>query len=367
MFEALLSEGIVSCHDGHGLRAGAVGRRQPVGAGGSEDVHAVVLDQTQLPEARPDLGHQGLILVEAHELIGAELEVRPLLVNLLLLAIDDLLDLLRLLVGLEQLPRPKGLCVAKLLGAGQDDVEDGRDLFVRPVDQLVNSMGIPPGNGLAVHLRGPGHLETERGRMGDLGLQNRSFEVRHDGSCGKLQSFGWARKALLYGNMSRSIGSSKRIFVVWRGTVQYERFGEVCRGRWRGVGVRLPYITNRGQAKKKRNGWGAGVLMVDAGEAAGRRGIGCRKAQTTGPLKGGVRRKSAFGRRGRDIPSQQEKGAGRLINSTQCKWNMANLYCADCEIAPSCTLFEAPSPNSDTRTEEKVRHIPTTRPLFLQG
>ena len=95
--------------------------------------------------------------------------------------------------------------------------------------------------------------------------------------------------------------------------MQYERFGEVCRGCLRGVDVRLPYITNGGQAKKKRNGWGAGVLMVDAGEAAGRRGIGCRKAQTTGPLKGGVRRKSASGRRGRDIPSQQEKGAGRLI------------------------------------------------------
>lgn len=219
VLEALLAQRIVGSHDRHRLRGRTVGGGQPVGAGGRKDVHAVLLDQAQLPQAGADLADQLEVVVEAHVLIGAQLKVRPLLVDLLLLAIDDLLDLLRLLMGLEELSRAESLCIAKFLGAGQDDVEDGRNVIGRAVDELVDGVGVASGDGLAIDLGAAGHLETEGRLVGDLGLQNSVFQ-RHVGSCGEAptEALGGRDAGMVWGSeLSGTAGWSGEGDVLWAG------------------------------------------------------------------------------------------------------------------------------------------------------
>ena len=111
----------------------------------------------------------------------AKLKVRPLLVHLFLLAVDDLLDLLCLLMGLEKLPRAQRLCITELLGAGQDNVENGRDVVGRRLaDEAVHGVRVPARDGLTVDMRGTRHLDTEGRLVDDAGLDNGILQ-RHDG------------------------------------------------------------------------------------------------------------------------------------------------------------------------------------------
>lgn len=102
-------------------------------------MYSIIFVQAKLSVTGSDLQGQFLIVVEAHVLVSAELEIRPFLVDLLLLAIHDLLDLLRLLMGLEELPGADSLRIAILFGAPRDDVENGGNIFGRPFCELVDA------------------------------------------------------------------------------------------------------------------------------------------------------------------------------------------------------------------------------------
>src|SRR4051794_4897447 len=102
---------------------------QPVSACGSKDVYSVVLVQAELSVTSTDLKGQLLVVMEAYIFVAAEFEICPLLVNLCLFPIYHLLDLLRLLMCLDELPRSESLRIAKFLGASLDDVKNGRNIF----------------------------------------------------------------------------------------------------------------------------------------------------------------------------------------------------------------------------------------------
>ena len=85
-------------------------------ARGGEQVEPVLRVEAQRLQARAYCERHLLKLDEALVLVRAELEVLPLLVDLLLLAIDHLLDLLGLLMYVDDATRTDCLCIAVLGG-----------------------------------------------------------------------------------------------------------------------------------------------------------------------------------------------------------------------------------------------------------
>ena len=126
--ETLLTKCVVGGDDGHGLSSGGISRSKPPRTGRSKDVDAVALVHAKSTVTRGNLQAQLLVLDEADVCVTAELRVLPFLVDSSLLAINDLLDLLDLIVNLDQLAVTKGLCVSELLGAAAEDVVDGLDI-----------------------------------------------------------------------------------------------------------------------------------------------------------------------------------------------------------------------------------------------
>jgi hypothetical protein len=100
-------------------------------------MNAILFNHTQLPQASAKLQSQLLKLHEALVRVPAQLEKGPLLIHLRLLAINDLLHLLDLVVRLDQLARSNGFCIAVVLRAVLEDVVHGVDFWMRLGDQLV--------------------------------------------------------------------------------------------------------------------------------------------------------------------------------------------------------------------------------------
>jgi hypothetical protein len=118
-------------------RAVTVGGCKPPGTGRSKDVDAVALVHAKSAVTRGNLEAKLLIFDKADVCVAAELRELPLLVLGDLLAIDNLLDLLDLLVGLDQGAVTQSLCVAKLLGAAAENVVDGLDVGSRSADETI--------------------------------------------------------------------------------------------------------------------------------------------------------------------------------------------------------------------------------------
>jgi hypothetical protein len=97
-------------------------------------VDAVALVHAKSAVARGNLEAELLILDKADVCVAAELRELPLLVFGDLLAIDNFLDLLGLLVSLDQSAVTQSLCVAELLGAAAKNVVDGLHVGSRGAD-----------------------------------------------------------------------------------------------------------------------------------------------------------------------------------------------------------------------------------------
>lgn len=90
--------------------------RKPLHACSGEQMQPVLWVEAERLESRAYRESHLLELDEALVLVRAELEVLPLLIYFLLLAIDHLLDLLRLLVYVDDFARTDCLCVSELGG-----------------------------------------------------------------------------------------------------------------------------------------------------------------------------------------------------------------------------------------------------------
>ena len=100
----------------------AATRDQPAGG---EDMDSVAFGQAELPQTGSDDDSEPLELDEADIPISTHLEVGPVFIDLALFAVDELLHLLRLGMGLEQTSGSHGLGVAIFLRAMLQEVVKG--------------------------------------------------------------------------------------------------------------------------------------------------------------------------------------------------------------------------------------------------
>jgi hypothetical protein len=101
---------------------------QPLHARRGKKMHPVFWLQAQLLDGRADCKSHLLELDEALVSVRAKLKVVPVLIDLLLLAVDHLLDLLRLGDLVDDAARADGLCVAKLCRGVAHDLVHGGDI-----------------------------------------------------------------------------------------------------------------------------------------------------------------------------------------------------------------------------------------------
>lgn len=166
----------------HVARLLTVGRSQPLHAGGGEEVQPVLWLEAQRLETRAyGKGHL-LKLDKTLVLVGAELKVLPLLVDFLLLAVDHLLDLLRLLVYIDDATRTDSLCIAKLGGRVPQDVVESRDVVVGLHDEAIFGCVVAARHRLAIYLLGIGDFTGVGTSPVCLCLGHQLLEVLwHDG------------------------------------------------------------------------------------------------------------------------------------------------------------------------------------------
>lgn len=98
--------------------------------------------------------------MEAHIFVRAEFEISPLLIDLLLLAVYDLLNLLDLIVCLQELAGTDGLRIAVLLRAVLDDIKDGRDVIGRSLYESIDCLWMATRNGFTINFLAAWNLET---------------------------------------------------------------------------------------------------------------------------------------------------------------------------------------------------------------
>ena len=177
VLEAFLAKSVVCGNNGHALAGGAVGGSEPVRVCGSVQVHAVVGLHAQGAQATTEVACASLVLAEGVVLVARQLVVLPLLLDLLLLAVDGLLDHLGLLVHLDELTLARGLCIAELLGRRADDFPDGVDAGRGDGHEAVLGAVVPPGDGLAILLHRAGHLDGERRLLDAFWLRGVGFVV----------------------------------------------------------------------------------------------------------------------------------------------------------------------------------------------
>lgn len=132
---------------------------QPVRTRRTIEVNLAVLLQPQLPQPTAQLQRQLLILHKALVGIGAQLKVVPVLINLLLNAIDHLLDLLVLDMGLDQATGTDGFGVSVQARRPPEDVVGRSNIFSGPQDEVFLGVWVSAGNGLARHGFGAGDLD----------------------------------------------------------------------------------------------------------------------------------------------------------------------------------------------------------------
>ena len=119
------------------------------------------------------------MLGEGGEAIRAQLGICPLLVKLLLLAIDHALHLFSFVVSFDKLARSHRLGIAIPGRSILEHVKDGSDVFVRAGLELVGGASVAAGNGLAVDARAIFCLDGIGWWADGLGLDGRLFIVLH--------------------------------------------------------------------------------------------------------------------------------------------------------------------------------------------
>jgi hypothetical protein len=112
-------------------------------------VDSAVLLEAELAKTTTELQTELLVLEEALVGVPTHLKVSPLLVDLLLDAINDLLDLLVLDMCLDQLATANSFGVAKDAGRSAKVVVGRRDIFGRTQDKTILGRGVPTRDSLA--------------------------------------------------------------------------------------------------------------------------------------------------------------------------------------------------------------------------
>src|SRR5699024_2022739 len=105
----------------------------------------------QFPQPTAQLQRQLLILNKALVGIRAQFKVVPVLINLLLNAIDHLLDLPVLDMGLDQTTGTDGFGISIQARRPPEDVVGRSNIFSGAQDEVVLGVWMSAGNGLARH------------------------------------------------------------------------------------------------------------------------------------------------------------------------------------------------------------------------
>jgi hypothetical protein len=129
-------------------------------------VNFIALVQTQLAQPSTKLQDKLLKLDERQVGVATQLKIGPLLVDLLLDAVDHLLDLLVLDVGAEDATGADAFGIAKEPGAALQDVKDGHDVVGGARDELVLALGDAARNGLALDGLVAGRLDGKGAALG---------------------------------------------------------------------------------------------------------------------------------------------------------------------------------------------------------
>lgn len=172
MPQTLLAKRVVGSHNGHRLRGSGVKGSEPVGTRGSKNVHPVTRHHAQLPQTSADVKGQCLIVIECDILIGTQFEVGPGLVDFLLLAIDDLLDLLGLLVSADEASRPHAFGIAVLGDTHAQELVGGGDVLGGFRDQAILGQGVPARFRLAWDVGSAGRFDRVGATRPFFGLQD---------------------------------------------------------------------------------------------------------------------------------------------------------------------------------------------------
>lgn len=157
---------------------------EPLHASRPKNVQSVLRNETQRLQAGAYSESHGLELDEALVLVRAELKVLPLLVDLLLLAIDHLLHLLGFLMDVHDAARANSLCVAKFARRVTQNVKDGLDAFLgRHLEALLGDQ-IAARYCLAIDFLHAFSLDSIWARSVGPSLGHQLLEIlRHGGSC----------------------------------------------------------------------------------------------------------------------------------------------------------------------------------------
>jgi hypothetical protein len=159
--------------------------RQPLHACSCEQVQPVLRIEAQRLQSRANCESHLLKLDEALVLVGAELKVLPLLVYFLLLAIDHLLDLLRLFMYVDDAARADCLCVSVLGGCVPQDIVQSLYVVVGLQYQTVLRGQVAARHRLALDLLCIRNFACVGPRPVVLGLGHQLLEVlRHLGGSG---------------------------------------------------------------------------------------------------------------------------------------------------------------------------------------
>jgi hypothetical protein len=156
-----------------------VGGSQPLHARRGEQVHAVVGLESQLLDGGADCQRNLLELDEALVRVRAQLKVLPVLVDLGLLAVDHLLDLLRLGDLVDNASRADGLCVAKVFRGIAQDLVHGGDVWGGRVFEPIFGGDVAARYRLALDGLCVGGFGSIRASPRGLGLRREFLEVLH--------------------------------------------------------------------------------------------------------------------------------------------------------------------------------------------
>lgn len=133
-------------------------------------MNLAILLQPQLPQPTTQLQRKPLILHKALEDIAAQLKVVPLLVDLLLNAINHLLDLLVLDMRLDQATGTNGFGISENSRRPSEDIKGRCDVLRRTRDEVVLGARVSTGDSLPGHGLIAGNLNAEWGALGHARL-----------------------------------------------------------------------------------------------------------------------------------------------------------------------------------------------------
>lgn len=150
----------------------------------------VGLLQTELSQSTAELQGQLLVFDKALVAVATHLKVGPLLVDLLLDTINDLLDLLVLDMGLDQVTSSDGLRIAVNTRGAAEDIVGSSDILSRAKDEAILGGGQSTRNGLALNRLVSRSLYGERRLLVHARLDAKLLELllghRHLGGTGNL-------------------------------------------------------------------------------------------------------------------------------------------------------------------------------------